>query len=62
MTYLNSANYRCNIFPPQIVLGRDTALDMVTPKALIVPFQTRIGEFDIMITLKEANERVEALL
>jgi CheY-specific phosphatase CheX len=35
---------------------------MVTPKALIVPFQTRIGEFDIMITLKEANERVEALL
>lgn len=62
VTYLNSVNYRCNIFPPQIVLGRDTALDMVTPKALIVPFQTRIGEFDIMITLKEANERVEALL
>lgn len=53
MAYLNSANYMCNINPPQIVLGQETALEMVTRKALIVPLRTRIGEFDIFITLKE---------
>ncbi|MDI9418646.1 MAG: hypothetical protein QM399_00480 [Bacillota bacterium] len=51
--FLMSADYMCNICPPQIVLGGEASLAMVTPKALIVPFKTRIGEFDIFITLKE---------
>jgi len=62
LAYLHSANYSCNICPPQIVLGQDTHLEMVTRKVLIVPFKTRIGEFDIMITLKEARQQVEAAL
>ncbi len=53
MTYLSSNDYTCSIVPPQIIIGKNTSLSMATKRALIVPMNTRIGEFDIFISLRE---------
>ncbi|NLM68696.1 MAG: chemotaxis protein CheX [Firmicutes bacterium] len=53
MTHLNTNNYNCNIVPPQIIIGQNVSLSMATPRALVVPLKTRIGDFDIFLTLTE---------
>jgi chemotaxis protein CheX len=53
VTHLSNNNYNCNIVPPQIVLGKNVSLSMASKRALVVPMETRIGQFDIFITLSE---------
>lgn len=53
ITHLSASSYRCDIVPPQVVIGQNTSLSMATNKALIIPFTTPIGDFDIYVTLRE---------
>jgi len=53
LIYLSTNNYTCDLVPPQIVLGKHSSLSMATDRVLIVQLKTRIGDFEIFITLKE---------
>lgn len=51
--YLEKANYICHIVPPQIIIGENKSISMATPQAIVLPLKTRIGEFEINISIKE---------
>jgi chemotaxis protein CheX len=53
VTYFAKDNYKCDIVPPQIVLGVNKSVSMATDKAISVSLKTEIGEFDICVSLKE---------
>ncbi len=52
---LSTANYNCDIVPPQILIGTYQSVSMANEKALRIPLMTKIGEFDITIYLKEGR-------
>ncbi|NLA57712.1 MAG: chemotaxis protein CheX [Firmicutes bacterium] len=56
MTYLNSENYRCDISPPHVMVGTSQSLSMATDVALVIPMLSPIGEFEINVSLREADE------
>ncbi len=53
VTYLSDQDYTCDIVPPQIVVGESKSISMATKKALRIPLKTKIGEFDIHVSIKE---------
>ncbi len=55
ITYLAANNFRCNIVPPQVLIGEMSSLSMATDQALVVSLLTDIGEFDITIALKNSD-------
>lgn len=57
MTNLSEQNYTCDIVPPQVIVGQNKSLSMATDKALVLPLKTKIGEFDINISIKENNKK-----
>ncbi len=55
LTRLSQQNYRCNIVPPQILVGSGRSLSMATPQAIVLSLGTMIGNFDISISLTEQS-------
>jgi len=53
VSYLEKANYQCNIAPPQIILGENKSISMAAPKSLLIPIKTTAGDFEISVALKE---------
>jgi len=53
LTILSQSNYKCDIVPPQILIGEYKSFSMASQKALLLPLITSIGEFNISIFLKE---------
>ncbi|MBC8591434.1 chemotaxis protein CheX [Wansuia hejianensis] len=53
ITNLTNYNYICDITPPQIIVGQHKSISMANEKALVIPMETEIGEFDIAIFLPE---------
>ncbi|NLJ74348.1 MAG: chemotaxis protein CheX [Firmicutes bacterium] len=53
LTLLSQNDYQCDIVPPQIIVGTGNALSMATEKALVLPLETSIGQFEINISLRE---------
>ncbi|GAV21501.1 chemotaxis protein CheX [Carboxydothermus pertinax] len=53
VSYLEKADYWCNIAPPQIILGENKSVSVAAPKSLLVPIKTKAGDFEISIALKE---------
>lgn len=56
ITRLESYNYKCDITPPQIIVGQHQSISMANKKALHIPVMTDIGEFGIDIFLPEEQE------
>ncbi|MGI6037432.1 MAG: chemotaxis protein CheX [Limnochordia bacterium] len=54
VTYLSEHDYRCDIVPPQVIIGQTSSLSMATNKALLLPLKTSIGDFEINISLRES--------
>lgn len=55
VTNLSRENYKCDIVPPQIIMGQNKSISMATDKALVLPMETEIGGFEINISLKETR-------
>lgn len=53
ITNLSKYDYKCDITPPQIIIGEHKSISMVNKKALVIPMKTEIGEFNISIFLPE---------
>lgn len=53
VTNLTEYNYKCDIVPPQVIIGEYKSLSMANEKALVISMNTAIGEFDVSIFLKE---------
>lgn len=53
VTNLSKENYKCDIVPPQIIIGQSKSISMATDKALVLPMKTEIGKFEINISIKE---------
>ncbi|MEW8973817.1 MAG: chemotaxis protein CheX [Tissierellaceae bacterium] len=53
ITNLSSYGYKCDITPPQIIIGQHKAASMANEKVLILPMETSIGEFSIAIFLPD---------
>lgn len=54
VTKLSEHKYICDIVPPQVFVGQHKSLSMASGKSLLLPLKTEIGEFEIIIFLKEA--------
>ncbi|HHT72122.1 MAG TPA: chemotaxis protein CheX [Firmicutes bacterium] len=55
MTRLFESNFRCDIVPPQILIGGGQSLSMATPQAIVLQLQTSIGAFEVSISLRTAK-------
>ncbi len=53
ITNLSSYGYKCDITPPQIIIGQHKAVSMANERALVIPMKTNIGEFSIAIFLPD---------
>ncbi len=53
VTYLNDANYDCDIVPPQIIIGVNKSVSMATQRAMVLPLKTEMGALDINISIIE---------
>lgn len=53
LTNLSQSNYTCDIVPPKFSLGTKENLSIDNDKALLLPLMTKIGDFDISLSLKE---------
>ncbi|GAB6180432.1 chemotaxis protein CheX [Desulfotomaculum defluvii] len=53
VTNLAANNYICDIVTPQVFVGEYKSLSLAKEKALLLPLKTTIGEFDIVLFLKE---------
>lgn len=53
VTRLYEYNFRCDIVPPQILIGTGQSLSMATPQAIVLPLQTDVGTFEVCISLRE---------
>ncbi|QGG48299.1 chemotaxis protein CheX [Heliorestis convoluta] len=53
LTQLSQKSYICDIAPPQIFVGQYTSSSMNNEKALLLTLKSSIGEFDVIIYLKE---------
>lgn len=51
ITNLSNYNYKCDITPPQIIIGNHQSMSMANEKSLVIPMKTEIGEFNISIFL-----------
>ncbi len=51
ITNLTSYGYKCDITPPQIIIGQHKAASTANERALVIPMKTDIGEFDIVLYL-----------
>lgn len=51
VTNLTNYNYKCDITPPQIIVGEYKSMSMSNQKAIVIPMETEIGEFNISIFL-----------
>ena len=52
LTRLFEHNYRCDIVPPQVMIGTGQSLSMATPSAIVLQLQTAIGNFEVSISLR----------
>ena len=53
LTLLAKNNYKCDITPPQILVGTYKTFSAANEKSLLLTLITEIGEFDINMLLKE---------
>lgn len=53
LTNLSKNDYTCNIAPPQVIIGKYESLSLANKKAILIPINTDIGEFNINIFLSE---------
>lgn len=53
ITNLSKYDYKCDITPPQIIIGEHKSISMANERALVIPMKTKIGEFNIAIFLPE---------
>lgn len=53
VTNLSNYDYKCDITPPQIIVGQHKSFSMANERALVIPMKTDIGEFSISIFLPE---------
>lgn len=53
VTDLSENDYKCDIVPPQIFIGKYKSLSMANDNALVLSLKTPIGKFDINVCLKE---------
>ncbi|HHV97285.1 MAG TPA: chemotaxis protein CheX [Clostridiaceae bacterium] len=53
LTLLSKNNYKCDITPPQILVGKYKTFSAPNEKSLLLSLSTEIGEFDISMLLKE---------
>lgn len=53
VTYLTEENYKCDIVPPQVIVGENKSISMATEQALLLTLKSGIGEFDINISIKD---------
>ncbi len=51
ITNLSNYNYKCDITPPQIIVGQYKSMSMTNKQAIVIPMKTQIGEFNISIFL-----------
>lgn len=56
MTNLVTKNYKCNIAPPQVIIGKHKSLSIVSKQAIKLSMITSIGEFDVIIFLAEKQD------
>ncbi|NLI89928.1 MAG: chemotaxis protein CheX [Epulopiscium sp.] len=48
-TNLSEHGYICDITPPQVMVGEYKSISMANEKALIMPMETNIGEFEVAV-------------
>ena len=53
LTLLSENKYKCDITPPQVLVGTYKTFSAPNEKSLLLSLNTEIGEFDISILLKE---------
>lgn len=51
VSYLASANYRCDITSPQVILGKNQSISLACKEAYVVTIGTEIGDFNLNIAL-----------
>ncbi|HIP92531.1 MAG TPA: chemotaxis protein CheX [Thermotoga sp.] len=56
MTNLVAKNYKCNIAPPQVIIGKHKSLSIASKQAIKLSMITSIGEFDVIIFLAEKQD------
>ncbi|TCK98715.1 chemotaxis protein CheX [Natranaerovirga hydrolytica] len=52
-TNLTKNNYICDIVPPEIFVGQYKSYSMASDKALSLLLETPMGQFDVILNLKE---------
>lgn len=50
---LEKAGYTCKIAPPSVVIGKGTSISTLSIKRLVVPLNTKLGEIQVHIALRE---------
>ncbi len=54
---LEAAGYPCNISPPSVISGRGTILSMVNIQSVVLPLETRFGNIDVHLALREKPKK-----
>ena len=55
LSRLEAASYRCDIAPPQIIIGGNKSISMAAAKYIHVPVATQVGDMAINLMLREKN-------
>ncbi|SHE69495.1 chemotaxis protein CheX [Desulforamulus putei] len=55
-SFLEKAGLKCNIFPPQIILGEHKTVSVAAQKAIVLPLKTNIGEFEVSVAVKNQTK------
>ena len=50
---LNKYDYACDITTPQVILGHYKSVPISNNKAIVIPIETDIGEFEVTISLSD---------
>lgn len=53
VSYLAKMNRKCDIAPPQVILGENRSISLANKESIVITLHTGIGEFTINLTLKE---------
>lgn len=52
VSYLAKMNKKCDIAPPQVILGENRSLSLANKESIVITLHTKIGEFSMNLTLK----------
>ncbi|WP_434511970.1 chemotaxis protein CheX [Desulfitobacterium sp. AusDCA] len=52
VSYLAKMNQKCDIAPPQVILGENRSISLANKESIVITLQTKIGEFTINLALK----------